>query len=192
MFLRADKQGRPWYGLLVTFIFGGGLCYLNVSESGVNVFTWLSNLSSLFTLFGWALICYSHIRMRQAWKAQGRPDEDLVWRSGTYPWSAWWGVIACVVVIIIEFYLAVWPLGEVTSAENFFANYVSVLLILFLYLGARLYYRGPWLIPLESIKLDEGRRFYADMHDEEKPQPKKSVKGVMKGLTGFLGSSGSV
>lgn len=152
-------------------------------------FGWLSNLSSLFTLFNWALINLSHIRMRQAWKKQGRSTEELPWTSGTYPWSAWWGVGCCVVVMIIEFYLSVWPPGESSSAEFFFANYVSVILIIALWLGARLYYRGPWLVPLESINLDAGRRFYVDVQDEEKRTP-PSGENMRKGLVTFLTTSG--
>ena len=52
-FKSADKLGRPWWGLLPTFILGAGLGYINVSESGADVFGWFSNLTSLFTLFGW-------------------------------------------------------------------------------------------------------------------------------------------
>jgi amino acid transporter len=28
---KADKAGRPWYGLIPTLVIGGGLSYLNVS-----------------------------------------------------------------------------------------------------------------------------------------------------------------
>ena len=28
---KADKMGRPWYGLVPTLLVGGGLAYLNVS-----------------------------------------------------------------------------------------------------------------------------------------------------------------
>jgi amino acid permease len=28
---KADKAGRPWYGLVPTLLVGGGLAYLNVS-----------------------------------------------------------------------------------------------------------------------------------------------------------------
>jgi amino acid transporter len=58
-FKKADSTGRPWWGLGITFLFGGGLAYLNVSQSAADVFTWFSNLTSLFTLFGWGMICLS-------------------------------------------------------------------------------------------------------------------------------------
>lgn len=31
MMQKADRSGRPWYGLVPTLVIGGGLAYLNVS-----------------------------------------------------------------------------------------------------------------------------------------------------------------
>lgn len=161
-FKRADATGRPWWGLCFTLILGGGLAYLNVGNSAADVFTWLSNLTSLFTLFGWGMICLSHIRFRYAWRLQGRDDKDLTWKSWTYPYAAWWGLIWCILLIGFEFYLSVWPLGDSPSAKNFFANYVSVIVIIVCYLGARVYYRGGWWVDASTIDLDASRRFYVE------------------------------
>ncbi|KAF2500631.1 hypothetical protein BU16DRAFT_253956 [Lophium mytilinum] len=182
-FARADKTGRPWLGLLVTLVLGGGLAYLNVNNSASNVFTWFSNLTSLFTLFGWGMICFSHIRMRYTWKLQGRDVAELPWKSWTYPYAAWWGLIWCMVLMVVEFYLAVWPLGKPSSAKTFFANYVSVIAILVLYFGARLYYRGPWWVDASTIDLDAHRRFYADKDPEAK---KTGFKAKTSKTLGFI------
>lgn len=180
-FGKADKIGRPWFGLVPTLILGGGLAYLNVSENGSDVFTWFSNLTSLLTLFGWAMICLSHIRMRYAWKVQGRSPSDLPWRTWTWPWGAWWGLSWCVILIGVEFYLSLFPLGEKPSAKTFFANYISVVAVVVIYLGARIYYRGPWWVDARTIDLDSMRRFYVDQNpDEEKDS---GMKGYLaKGL----------
>ncbi|KAI0835731.1 amino acid permease/ SLC12A domain-containing protein [Hypoxylon sp. FL0890] len=183
VFTKADKTGRPWYGLVPTFILGGGLAYLNVSESGADVFGWFSNLTSLFTLFGWGMICLSHIRFRYAWARQGRTADELPWKSWIYPIGPWWGLIMCILLIIVQFYLSVWPLGEAPSAENFFANYISVILIVIMWLGARVYYRGSWWVDLDTIDLDEGRRFYKT--DIEKTEA-TGFKGVAKNVVGAI------
>ncbi|KAF3064618.1 Cationic amino acid transporter 1 [Daldinia childiae] len=177
VFTKADKIGRPWWGLVPTFVLGGGLAYLNVSESGVNVFTWFSNLTSLFTLFGWGMICLSHIRFRHAWARQGRTAEELPWKSWIYPVGPWWGLTMCILLIIVQFYLAVWPLDHEQGPTTFFANYISVIVIVVLWLGARAYYRGRWWVNLDHIVLDEGRRFYKN--DVEKAKP-TGVKGYAK------------
>ncbi|KUI63546.1 Cationic amino acid transporter 1 [Cytospora mali] len=176
--LKADKTGRPWWALVPTLVIGGGLSYLNVTASGANVFSWFSNLTSLFTLYGWGMICLSHIRMRHAWKVQGRDVSELPWTTWTYPWAAWWGLIWCIILVIAEFYLSVWPLSDPMSAENFFANFVSIIAGLVIYLGARVYYywteKQGWYVDARSIDLDEGRRFYTQAHMEE------AGAGVMK------------
>lgn len=184
IFKKADKLGRPWWGLCLTLVLGGGLSYLNVSHSGSDVFTWFSSLTSLFTLFGWSMICLSHIRMRYAWKIQGRDPSELPWKSWTFPYAAWWGFSWCIILIIVEFYLAVWPLGDKPSAENFFSTYVSVVLIVLIYLGARLYYRGPWWIDASTIQLDDMRRFYIENDVEN--EKGASLKAKAGRTFGFL------
>ncbi|KAI9925887.1 hypothetical protein ASPWEDRAFT_585770 [Aspergillus wentii DTO 134E9] len=183
-FGKADKQGRPIASLTATLLVGGGLAYLNVNNSGAEVFTWLSNLTSLFTLFGWGMISLSHIRMRYAWKAQGRSVSDLPWKSWTYPYAAIWSLFWCILLIIIEFYLSVWPLHEASSAKTFFANYVSVVAILVVYAGARIYYRGAWWVDASTIDLDAQRRFYVDNDEEAKGG--SGVKGYLKKSLGAL------
>ncbi|KAJ5539299.1 hypothetical protein N7513_007631 [Penicillium frequentans] len=174
-----DSWGRPWWGLVPTLLIGGGLAYLNVSDSGSTVFGWFSNLTSLFTLFGWGMICLSHIRMRAAWKAQGRSVAELPWKSWAFPWSAYWGLFWCCLLIIVEFYLAVWPLGDKPSAKNFFANYLSVVAIVVLYIGAKIYYRGRRWNNLLEIDLDGPRRFYAPK-DAEGGERKSFMKKWIK------------
>jgi amino acid transporter len=62
VFKKADNTGRPWWGLALTLTLGGALAYLNVGNKAADVFTWLSNLTSLFTLFGWGMICLSYVQ----------------------------------------------------------------------------------------------------------------------------------
>ncbi|RHZ51302.1 hypothetical protein CDV55_102279 [Aspergillus turcosus] len=185
-FGKADKTGRPWAGLLLTLIIGGGLAYLNVSNSGSTVFGWLSNLTSLLTLFGWGMICASHLRMRYAWKVQGRSPSELPWRSWTYPVGAWWGLFWCILLIIVEFYLSVWPLDGNPSAKTFFSNYVSVVAVIVIYIGAMVYYKGPLLNDARTIDLDKFRRFYVDHQDEEAKAEKTGVKKYMSKGLGFV------
>ncbi|RYO81141.1 hypothetical protein DL766_006787 [Monosporascus sp. MC13-8B] len=91
-------------GLVPTFILGSGLAYLNVSNSGVEVFGWLSNLTSLFTVFDWGMICLSHIRMRTVWARQGRTAEELPWKRWLYPYDACCGLFLCIALSVVQFY----------------------------------------------------------------------------------------
>ena len=181
--LKADSWGRPWFALVPTLLIGGGLAYINVSNTGAQVFGWFSNLTSLFTLFGWGMICLSHIRMRHAWKIQGRSVEDLPWKTWTWPWGAYWGLSWCIILIIAEFYLAVWPLGAAPTAKGFFSTYVSVVAIVIIYIGAKFWFRGRRWVDTATIDLDAGRRFYRQ-HEIEYAEAKnkswitKAVAGI--------------
>ncbi|KAL2785297.1 amino acid permease-domain-containing protein [Aspergillus keveii] len=153
IFGKADKMGRPWAGYMATIGIGGALAYLNVSHTGAEVFTWLSNLVSLLTLLGWGMISLCHLRFRYAWRAQGRNDFHLPWRSWAYPYAT-----------------CVWPLHEKTSVRNFFANYVA----------AQIWYRCPVWVDAREIDLDRDRRFYAQGVDEESAPAKKTLVGRLR------------
>ncbi|KAF2197351.1 hypothetical protein GQ43DRAFT_424772 [Delitschia confertaspora ATCC 74209] len=183
-FKKADQIGRPWYGLFLTLGLGGALAYLNVNQNAAKVFFWLSSLTSLISLFGWAMICLAHIRFRYTWKLQGRDVADLPYKSWAFPYAAYWGLTCSIVLIVLLFYLAVWPLGGKPNAKNFFATYSSVIAILALYLGARVYHRGPWWVKAEMIDLDANRRFYAEVDAER--GPKKGLKARAEKAVGFV------
>lgn len=203
---KADSWGRPWYALVPTLVIGGGMSYINVSYTGAQVFGWFSNLTSLLTLFGWGMICLSHIRMRHAWKIQGRSVDELPWKTWTWPWGAYWGLAwyvgcqiatritkdiladmcmycRCIILIIAEFYLAVWPLGSPQSAEHFFSVYVSVIAVVVLYVGAKIYYRNGKWVNTATIDLDVGRRFYKDYEMEHAMA--KNQNFLLKGIKGI-------
>ncbi|KAF9895252.1 hypothetical protein FE257_000154 [Aspergillus nanangensis] len=187
LFGKADKVGRPVAGLFITLLIGGGLSYLNVNHSGAEVFGWFSNITSLLTLFGWGMICLSHIRMRHAWKLQGRSVADLPWTTWTFPYGAWWGLVWCIILIIAEFYLSIWPLGGEPGAKTFFANFVSVVAVVVLYIGAKCYYRGRVWVDARTIDLDGPRRFYREEETDEEKAGRRGVgKYVQKALGGFI------
>ncbi|KAL4782317.1 amino acid permease/ SLC12A domain-containing protein [Aspergillus varians] len=173
IFSHADTNGRPIPGLIGTLLLGGALSYLNVSARGSSVFTWLSNLTSLFSLFTWGTICLSHLRMRHAWKVQGRVEADLPWRTWTYPYASWWGFTWCVILIVAELYLSVWPLHVTPNARDFFANYASVIVVVGVYLAARVWYRGGWWVDAGGVDLDGQRRFYSDEGGDEDYEPRQ-------------------
>ncbi|PYH36103.1 arginine permease [Aspergillus neoniger CBS 115656] len=178
----ADHIGRPWAGYIATIGIGGALAYINVSNTGAEVFQWLSNLVSLLTLFGWGMISLSHLRFRYSWKVQGRGEACLPWRTRSYPYATWWALVWCIGLISLELYLSIWPLGQATNAKNFFANYISVIAIVVIWIGAQIWYRGPLWVDAKEIDLDRWRRFYADGIDEESTAARRSLMRTIKVL----------
>ncbi|RYP78954.1 hypothetical protein DL770_006794 [Monosporascus sp. CRB-9-2] len=88
-----------------------------------------------------------------------------------------------IVPIVVQFHPAVSPLDASRSAEGFFANYVSVILIIVLWLGARVHCRGNWWVDMNTVGLDNGHRLYRG-NDVEKA-PAKGFLGKMK-VVGYI------
>ncbi|KAJ5102631.1 hypothetical protein N7532_003160 [Penicillium argentinense] len=182
IFGRADSMGRPWAGYIATIGIGGAVAYINVSHTGAEVFSWLSSLVALLTLFGWGMICLTHLRFRYTWKLQGRDVAHLPWKTWTFPYAAWWGLIWCILIIIVEFYLSVWPLHGLSSAKNFFANFVSVIAVVVIWIGSQIWYRCPIWADASKINLDEFRRFYREEVDEEAVPTKVKICRTLKAV----------
>ena len=61
-----DKKGRPSMVVLLQILFGC-LAYINLAESGGDIFDWLLALSGITVLFVFGSIGLAHIRFRKAW-----------------------------------------------------------------------------------------------------------------------------
>ncbi|KIX93917.1 uncharacterized protein Z520_10254 [Fonsecaea multimorphosa CBS 102226] len=168
IFLKTDARGRPWPSIMLTFVVGGGISYLNASASASQVFVWLARLVGLGELFNWAMIFLTHIRFRQAWAAQGYTKADLPWATKFYPYSSGIGLGMCLLLIVNQFYLSVWPLGESPSADNFFGGFISIVVLLFVYICAKIYWRGPLYRKRGQIDLVRDRRIYPPEDSETK------------------------
>lgn len=162
-----DKSGRPLWSVVFVLSWGA-LSYVNVSSSGGVVFDWLVAISGLSTLFTWGGICLCHIRFRAAWKAQGHSVEELPFKAmgGTY--GSWFGVLLVVLVLIAQFYIAVWPIGGspggTAAAQGFFKSYLAMPVILAMWFGAWVWKRTTPLRASE-IDLDTGRKSWLTVEE---------------------------
>ncbi|KAG6859934.1 hypothetical protein C0995_001763, partial [Termitomyces sp. Mi166 len=123
-FSYVDKSSRPLWSVVATLLFAP-LAYINVAAAGNTVFTWLVALSGLSTIFTWMAICLCHIRFRMAWVRQGHSIEELPFKALGGVWGSWFGIILLVLVLIAQFYIAIWPVGGMSDdpkkvAETFF------------------------------------------------------------------------
>ncbi|GAA5886560.1 hypothetical protein JCM5296_005328 [Sporobolomyces johnsonii] len=160
-FTYVDKSGRPLFSVIAVLLFGP-IAYVNVASAGDTVFNWLLALSGLSTLFTWLSICLCHIRFRKAWKVQGHSVDELPFQAMGGVYGSWVGAILVVLVLIAQFYVAVWPLGgqaETASkrAEDFFLVYLAAPILLFFWLCAYIKNRT---LPYKAheIDLDTGRK----------------------------------
>ncbi|GAA6058864.1 hypothetical protein JCM10212_002808 [Sporobolomyces blumeae] len=166
-FTYIDKSGRPLWSVVAVLLFGP-IAYVNVVSAGDTVFNWLLALSGLSTLFTWGSICLCHIRFRKAWRVQGHSVDELPFKALGGVWGSWCGLSLVVLVLIAQFYIAIWPIGGMDSdpqqaAQDFFLVWLAAPILLFFWLCAWIKNRT---LPYKAheIDLDTGRKswFTAD------------------------------
>ncbi|PVH16439.1 uncharacterized protein CXQ87_004730 [Candidozyma duobushaemuli] len=154
-----DRSGRPLVAILITNAFGL-LGFLASSENQSEVFTWLFSVCSLAAFFTWIAICFTHLRFRWALHAQGRNTDEVIFVSPLGIWGSLFGMIILILIVIGLIWTAIWPLGSSADVESFFKSCLSLPLLIVLCVGFKVY-KGTlnqWLIPLEEVDLDTGRR----------------------------------
>lgn len=160
-FLYVDRTGRPLVGILVSAIVGL-LAFVAASPKEGEVFAWLVALSALSTLFTWALCTIAHVRFRAAMKRQNRPLTELPYRSITGVWGSYYATVCLVVVLCLQFWVSLFPLGAKPDAGVFFKNYLGAVIVLAFFVAHKVYSKyahGLWLmfVSLDHMDLDTGR-----------------------------------
>ncbi|TID17679.1 hypothetical protein CANINC_003948 [Pichia inconspicua] len=155
-----DRNGRPMVGIAVVFTFGL-LCYLAASPKEATAFAWMMSISGLSSLFTWSSICIAHIRFRHALKSRGRdPKDELSFMALTGVWGSYWSVILNILILIAEFWVALFPTNK-ADAYSFFENYLNpIVLVFFMFI----YFcmkkgRVQLVIPTSELDVDTGRKF---------------------------------
>ncbi|KAJ3865198.1 APC amino acid permease [Lentinula novae-zelandiae] len=167
IFTYVDKSSRPLFSVIAVLLFAP-IGYVNVVAVGDTVFLWLQAISGLSVLFTWGAICLCHIRFRRAWKVQGHSTEELPFKAMGGVWGSWLGVILVVIVLIAQFYVAIWPVGGVSNgnerAQSFFEAYLAAPIILAFWIGGYLWKRTmPWRA--HEIDLDTGRKSWLTVEE---------------------------
>lgn len=151
-----DRQGRPMVGIVVSALIGL-LGYLAASPKQGEAFTWMLAISGLSSIITWGSICLAHIRFRHGWKKQGHTLDELAYRSQPGVVGSWLGFILNCLVLIAQFWVAVWPVGEDPDAETFFSIYLTVPVVLAFYIPYKIIYRTPF-VRSADMDLVTGRR----------------------------------
>ncbi|EOD44355.1 Amino-acid permease inda1 [Neofusicoccum parvum] len=157
IFTYVDKAGRPLWSTIAV-ILCGLLAYINLDRNGQIVFDWLVALSGLAALFTWGSICLAHIRFRAAWAYHGHTLEEIPFHAAGGVYGSWLGLILVILVLIAQFYTAVWPLGGgVNDAEGFFKSYLALFVVIFFWICGYFWKKTGWL-KLSQVDVDSGRR----------------------------------
>ncbi|CCH41254.1 Leu/Val/Ile amino-acid permease [Wickerhamomyces ciferrii] len=174
-----DRSGRPLRALVFTAIIGL-FSFIAAYDKQETVFTWLLSLSGLSQIFTWSGICLSHIRLRKAFQVQGYSTNELGYKSKTGVLGSWYGLIINVLVLIAQFWIALWPIGGdgKADANAFFQNYLGAVVCLVMYVGHKLYSRNwRFWIPADQIDLRKGRKIFdADVLAQEDAEEAEQIR----------------
>ena len=90
------------------------------------------------------MLCYTAIRFFQGLKAQNIDRSRLPYLSPFQPYTAWFGLISCSIVVFFSGYSAF--IGK-WSASAFFSNYLNLFLCVAFYIVAKivLWRSSPWV-----------------------------------------------
>ncbi|KAJ5381068.1 Arginine permease CAN1 [Penicillium cataractarum] len=162
---RTTKGGVPYYAVGFTALFGL-LGFLNVSNSGSTVFTWLLQISGVAGFITWASLNGCHLAFQRALKARNISRDVLPYKAIMQPWFSWYGLFFNCLIILTQGFTSF--IGGF-DVQSFFINYLSLILFVVLYCGHKLIFRPAFVKPIEA-DLDTGRTS-ADSENWETVEP---------------------
>lgn len=137
-----DKRGRPLRTLIFCSICGI-FSFIAAYKKQETVFAYLLSISGLSQIFTWNIICLSHVRFRAALKYNNISTDSLGYVSGTGVWGSVYAIIWHWLIIIAQFWIALFPVGSSKpSVENFFQNYLAPIFFLICYIGHKIWTRN--------------------------------------------------
>lgn len=152
-----DRAGRPLVAILITNIFGL-FAFIAASSKQVEAFNWLLALSGLSSIFTWMSINVCHIRFRRALSYQGRTTAELPYVSQCGVWGSYYALAINFLVLVAQFWIALFPLRAEPNAYDFFLDYLGLPVILMSWFGYKVW-KKDWklFIRAEDLDIDTGR-----------------------------------
>lgn len=151
-----DRAGRPMAAIAVALIVGL-LSYLAVMSDYSTVFNWLLAISGLSGIFAWFSINISHIRFRRGWKVQGHTLDQLPFKSIVGVYGSILGAIFNGLVLVAQFWIALFPLGGKPDAADFFMSYLAFPVCILFYIVFKIVKRPPF-VSASEMDIVTGRR----------------------------------
>jgi len=170
-----DKAGRPTYSVLFIILFFP-IAYANVADVGTSIFNWLLALSGLSTIFTWLSINVAHLRFRKAWRVQGHSLDELPFKALGGIYGSWLSIIILSLVLIAQFYVAIFPIGgnanASAAAQSFFLAYLAAPIMIAFYVAGVIWKRTR---PKRAHEIDlvSGRRCWATAEELNEERAKK-------------------
>lgn len=155
-----DRSGRPLRAWLVSILAALFAFIASFDQQDV-VFNWLLSIVALSIVFIWPALCMCHLRWRAALRYNNIPLSSLGFVSYTGEWGSWLSIIVNGLILIGQFWVALFPEGK-ADVNNFFQNYACVPFVLVCFFSHKIWAGTwkKWYIKVEDIDIFTGRTIY--------------------------------
>ncbi|KAF2682876.1 amino-acid permease inda1 [Lentithecium fluviatile CBS 122367] len=169
IFGKTNRNGVPWVAVVATWSIGL-LAYLNVSNTGAQVFTWFSNISTISGFIAWIVVMITYIRFRKA-LVHNNLLHTLPFKTPLQPYFVYFILGLIIVLTLTNGFQVFFPRNW--SVSSFLAAYITIPIFLVLYIGHKIWFRTPFAIKVSNIDIISGKREMDEMcsHDKE-PVPR--------------------
>ncbi|KAI8712746.1 AA-permease domain-containing protein [Fusarium sp. LHS14.1] len=178
LFAKARENGNPIYAVAAASVCIA-LGYMNASKSSSTVFGYFVSLVTVFAVLNWVAILITHIRFRQALKAQGIATSDLPYEGFMQPYGSYFALFISVLVIIFNGYDAFIPHFKV---DVFILKYIGTII----FIGNVTWWKivkKTTFWSVDTIDLATGRR---EFEERESPQDEEWNGSLRKKVLGFF------
>ena len=147
-FSSTTKKGVPWAAVMATWLFGC-LGFLNVSNSGAQVFNWFSNISTISGYIAWIVVMITYLRFRKAMSFNGMMNV-LPFRTPLQPYATQFTLFLITVLTLTNGFQVFFP--DNWSVSDFLAAYITIPIFFGLYLGHKI-----WTVSYTHLTLPTNR-----------------------------------
>lgn len=170
IFKKVNRFGVPYFAVGISSLLGF-LAYLNVSQGSGQVFSWLSNISTISGFLSWILLSFTYLRWRKA-IAFNNLEDRVTFKTPFQPYGAYFVIFMISLLSLTNGYAS---FIKPFNAANFVAAYITLPVIFILYCSHRIYNRYvngviPWLTPLEKVDVLTGLDLI-EQEDIDSPLP---------------------
>ncbi|KAF2793077.1 proline-specific permease-like protein [Melanomma pulvis-pyrius CBS 109.77] len=169
VFGRTNRNGVPYMAVLMTWSIGL-LAFLNVSNTGAQVFTWFSNISTISGFIAWIVCMITYIRFRKA-LVYNNLLHTLPFATPFQPYFVYVTLVIVSLLTLTNGFQVFFP--SQWSVSSFLAAYITLPVFLALYIGHKIWFRTKFAIRIENIDVLSGKKEMDELCGQDiEPVPK--------------------
>ncbi|KAL8991889.1 MAG: hypothetical protein Q9169_007565 [Polycauliona sp. 2 TL-2023] len=171
IFRTCNKHGVPYYCVGVTSLLAC-LVYLSVSGGSSNVFQWFVNLTTISGYVAWIILLIAYLRFRRALEHNGLL-EQRPYKTPGQPHVTYVALGFLIILTLTNGFQVFFP-GEFT-ASSFLAAYITLPIVIALYLGHKIWFRTPLFLRVDKIDVYTGKAEADRLEEMDVPPVPKNV-----------------